>query len=272
MHLRAMILSICAPALLVLPGPDAAQSQSKPLTFEVADVKINNGPPAPPRVNMSNGRFIASNLHLRALIAEAWTITPDGVTGPSRLDDVRVDIAAKAASPQTTDADIRLMMRSLLQDRMKLVAHTENREQQVLALTIWRGNPKLSPSEAPRTAEEGDCSVGLGTVGERAVCKHMTMVRFAHELPQVAPRFVDQRVVDQTNLQGAWDFTVEWATRPDANVGGLSLFAALQAQLGLELKARKLPVPLLVIHSMEKTPTPNRGSSPDPYSSGFSST
>jgi uncharacterized protein (TIGR03435 family) len=58
-------------------------------------------------------------------------------------------------------------------------------------------------------------------------------------------------------LPGAWDFTVEWAAQPDANTGGLSLFAALRAQLGLELKARKLAVPMLVIDSMEKTPTPN---------------
>ena len=124
-------------------------------------------------------------------------------------------------------------------------------------LTSGKGQPKLTPSDAPSTAEDGDCSVGLGTVGERAICKHMTMARFAHELPQVASRYVDQRVVDQTNLEGAWDFTVEWATRPDASAGGLSLFAALQAQLGLELKPKKLPVPVLVIDSMQKTPTPN---------------
>ena len=140
--MRLLSRALCATALLALP-------QSNQLAFEVADVKINNGPPAQPQANLSNGRFIASNLQLKALIAEAWTITPDGVIGPSWLDDVRVDIAAKAASPQTTDADIRLMMRSLLEDRMKLVTHTENREQQVLALTIWKGSPKLKPSDAP---------------------------------------------------------------------------------------------------------------------------
>jgi uncharacterized protein (TIGR03435 family) len=254
MHFHRMILSVCATALLALP-------QSKPLTFEVADVKVNNGNNgafARPQVNMSNGRFIASNLHLRALIAEAWTITPDGVVGPSWLDDVRVDIAAKAASPETTDADIRLMMRSLLQDRLKLVAHTETRERQVLALTTWKGQPKLTPSSAPRTAEEGDCSVFAGgSPGSRAVCKHMTMARLAHELPEIAPRYVDQRVVDQTNLQGAWDFTIEWAAWPDNDVGGLSLFGALQAQLGLQLLQKRLPVPVLIIDSMAKAPTPN---------------
>jgi hypothetical protein len=46
-------------------------------------VKINNGPLAPPHVDLSNGRMIAIGLPLRPLIDEAWTITPDGVFGPS---------------------------------------------------------------------------------------------------------------------------------------------------------------------------------------------
>ena len=258
MHLRGIILSVCSPALLVFLGTGVGRSQITPLSFEVADVKINSSGAAQARVNLSNGRFLASNVPLRPLIAEAWTITPDGVVGPSWLDDVRVDIAAKASSPQTTDANLRLMVRSLLQDRMKLVAHTENREQRVLALTIWKDKPKLTPSDAPRTAEEGDCSVGGGTIGVRVVCRHMTMARLAHELPEVAGRYIDQRVVDQTDLQGAWDFTVEWAPLAETDAGGgLTLFAALQAQLGLELKAKKLPVPVLVIDSMERTPTSN---------------
>lgn len=257
MHVRGF-LSLCVPALLVFPEPGAGQSQMNSVTFEVAEVKINSSGAAQARVNLSNGRFLASNVPLRPLIAEAWTITPDGVVGPSWLDDVRVDIAAKASSPQAADADIRLMVRSLLQDRMKLVAHTESREQRVLALTIWKGKPKLAPSDAPRTAEEGDCTVGSGTTGVRAVCKHMTMARLAHELPEIAPRYIDERVVDRTNLQGAWDFTFEWAPLAETDAsGGLTLFAALQAQLGLELKAKKLPVPVLVIDSMERTPTSN---------------
>ena len=83
-------------------------------------------------------------------------------------------------------------------------------------------------------------------------------IRLAHELPEVAGRYIDQRVVDQTGLQGAWDFAVEWAPLAETDAGGgLTLFAALQAQLGLELKAKKLPVPVLVIDSMERTPTSN---------------
>jgi uncharacterized protein (TIGR03435 family) len=43
----------------------------------------------------------------------------------------------------------RLKVRSLPQDRMKLVAHTEDRDQQVLALTIWKGNAKLTAPTRP---------------------------------------------------------------------------------------------------------------------------
>ncbi|HWE49529.1 MAG TPA: TIGR03435 family protein [Bryobacteraceae bacterium] len=249
---------LLASVLAFMVVPEAGTAQTTPLTFEVADLKVNNTAAAQPRVTLSTGRFVASNVPLRPLIAEAWTITPDGVLGPAWLDDVHVDIAAKAASPDTTDADVRLMVRSLLEDRMKLISHTEDREQRVLALSIWKGKPKLTPSDAPRTAEEGDCSVGSGTTGVRAVCTHMTMTRFAHELPEIAPRYVDRRVVDQTNLRGTWDFIVEFAPLAEAETGGgLSLFAALQAQLGLELKAKKLPVPVLAIDSMQKTPSPN---------------
>jgi uncharacterized protein (TIGR03435 family) len=36
--------------------------------------------------------------------------------------------------------------------------------------------------------------------------------------------------------------------------GGLTLFAALQAQAGLQLTSRKLPSPVLVVDSMDKIP------------------
>jgi len=51
---------------------------------------------------------------------------------------------------------------------------------------------------------------------------------------------------------------VEWTPSADLETnGGLTLFAALQSQLGLELENKKLPVPVVVIDSMERTPTAN---------------
>ena len=47
------------------------------------------------------------------------------VKGPDWLDDVRVDLVAKAESQQTPEADLRVMMRAVFRDRMKMVARIE---------------------------------------------------------------------------------------------------------------------------------------------------
>jgi uncharacterized protein (TIGR03435 family) len=64
-------------------------------------------------------------------------------------------------------------------------------------------------------------------------------------------------VVNRTNLQGFFDYEVEFT--PDNNQAGadtpdtgLALFTALQEQLGLRLESARGPVDMLVIQSAEK--------------------
>jgi uncharacterized protein (TIGR03435 family) len=94
------------------------------------------------------------------------------------------------------------------------------------------------------------------------------------------------RVVDQTGLQGNYDFDLYYAPddgppmspvgtppppppgggvpgevqvpsagNPDAN--GMPIVNAVQSQLGLKLEAKKGPVDLIVVDHIEKTPTEN---------------
>jgi uncharacterized protein (TIGR03435 family) len=78
---------------------------------------------------------------------------------------------------------------------------------------------------------------------------------------------VGRTVLDETRLNGKYDFTLEW--EPDdappvaGNDNGLaqdsvapSLFTALQEQLGLKLEPRKGPIRVMVIDHVEP-PTPN---------------
>ena len=67
-------------------------------------------------------------------------------------------------------------------------------------------------------------------------------------------------MIDKTGLSGPYDLDLQWmpdtaATpgAPQATPGdGVSLFAAMQEQLGLKLEAKRAPVEVLVIDSAER--------------------
>ncbi len=57
-----------------------------------------------------------------------------------------------------------------------------------------------------------------------------------------------------------WDFSVKWSSRASlagAGSDGISLLDAVEKQLGLKLESGKVPVPVLVIDSVNETPSPN---------------
>ena len=91
------------------------------------------------------------------------------------------------------------------------------------------------------------------------VCTRETMPSLARILSQIGGwEPAGRRVVDQTGLSGAWDFSIEWTPPGQAEEGGVDLFGALQTQLGLKLEGKEIPVPVLVIDSMERTPVDNQ--------------
>ena len=80
---------------------------------------------------------------------------------------------------------------------------------------------------------------------------------------------VGRPVLDRTNLDSAYDLELEWtsnlglAQAPPGSAGadqltpdGLSLFTALQEQLGLRLEATRGPVDVLIVDRAEP-PTAN---------------
>jgi uncharacterized protein (TIGR03435 family) len=106
----------------------------------------------------------------------------------------------------------------------------------------------------------------------------MTMAQLAEDLQRMAPGYIHTPVVDATGIDGAFDFTITFTPigalngggrgRGDAPppgaapaaldpTGGLSLFDAVNKQLGLKLEARKRPMPVLVIDHVEEKPIDN---------------
>jgi uncharacterized protein (TIGR03435 family) len=69
-------------------------------------------------------------------------------------------------------------------------------------------------------------------------------------------------VVNRTGLEGAFNLKLQWNPESDKPLKpgadgvladpGLSIFTAIQQQLGLRLRAQKTPVEMLVIDHVEK--------------------
>jgi uncharacterized protein (TIGR03435 family) len=78
-------------------------------------------------------------------------------------------------------------------------------------------------------------------------------------------------VIDLAGLRGAYDFSLSWAPKAritgmggrggDASTGDptgdLTIFAAVDKQLGLRLTLQKHPMPVILIDRVERTPTEN---------------
>lgn len=155
------------------------------------------------------------------------------------------------------------MLQNLLKEQMQLVEHHEQRALPAWALTVWKGQNKMNPSAMPARPEDSSCTLSHDAAGAHFACEHLTMALLALKLPHVAYSDLNMRVVDETGLSGAWEIKLDWMPQPRAETdGGLTLFAALQAQAGLQLTSRKLPSPVLVVDSIEKTPAVRQATGP----------
>jgi len=286
-------LSIGVLSAVALAVTARAQTPVRLPSFEVASVKENiSGESRTRMTTPPGGRFVATNVVLKGLIADAFLgAQPMGLTrvlgGPTWIDSARYDINAKSAtpfrmSPDGPDTDLLLMLRSLLEERFQLAAHVETRELPIYELVVARADGKPGPA---LRRSDSDCEAAMRAGGPppprgpldpppcsamrgpaRIISGGITMPRFA---AMVTTILGDQgrTVVDKTALEGRYAFTMTWTPEemptsqpppgvPPIDPNGPSLFTALQEQLGLKLKSSRGPVEVVVIESVQR-PTPN---------------
>jgi uncharacterized protein (TIGR03435 family) len=90
-------------------------------------------------------------------------------------------------------------------------------------------------------------------------CRNLTMEAFATELYNMAVNLLGRPVMDATGIKGAWDFDLHWSNRRQAALSDaevITIFDAVDQQLGLKLEARTAPLPVMIIDSVER-PSPN---------------
>ena len=226
--------------------------------FDVASVKPNKSGGAGSSIRFTTGQISMENVSLKKLTLWSYGIPDDreyALAGPDWLTTERFDILARFPA-ETDGAQVRRMAQSLLADRFKLALHPETRQLATYVLVVAKNGPKI------RAVEEGQSSTS-GRPGHLEATR--TSVR---KLCDLFARMVGTPVTDATGLAGVFTFTLDWTpdetqrlTPPDENAqpnpGGISLFTAVQEQLGLKLEGKKGPVPILVVDHMERVPTEN---------------
>ncbi len=108
-----------------------------------ADVQAGRMPKLGPEIDASRATY--TYMTLKDLIALAYSVHSYQISGPPWLGEERFDIEAKMPDGATKD-DAPAMLRTLLEDRFKLVAHKAEEEQKVLALVAGKNGPKLKES------------------------------------------------------------------------------------------------------------------------------
>jgi uncharacterized protein (TIGR03435 family) len=224
-------------------------------TFEVASIKVHSfasadhvGPP----IAGNRGTFGGN---LKQLIIYAYDLKvyqlgggPSWVEHPSTDTDY-YDINAKAEGDgPLTDSRARQLLRTLLADRFQLRLHRESKETPVYALVVGKAGPKFKES-APDVTTGSRASVSLATVASTFTKSPMS------SLVRLLSATADRPVLDQTGLTGFYDFKIEFARDPAAAAAessAVSLFTAVQEQLGLKLEARRAPIEVLVIDHAER--------------------
>ncbi len=255
--------------LFLAAAATLSQATTRP-EFEVASIRPNPGNGG---TSMGAGEGSASehNVTLKSLMVVAYRIQDFQISGgPGWTDSDRFDVEAKAADRNATPDQVRLMLQSLLEDRFKLKLHRETRESSIYALVLDKGGLKMKlsadqiseevngPSPPGAGPNRGAIRFGKGSLIGNAV----TMALFTKMLSGS----LDRTIVDKTGLAGRFDLRLQWT--PDvgetpfspggdllpaaADSSGVSIFAAIQEQLGLKLESQKGPVEMFVIDSVEK--------------------
>ena len=218
----------------------------------------------------------------------AYGVSYNLVSLPKTIGEMpEYQIAAKVPAGSSQE-DVTLMWRSLLEDRFNVKVHRETKEMPVYELFVAKGglkekvwverkpdDPAEVPNERgtpPKLDKDGFPIIPAGqTMGffrggtAHFVAPGGTMRQLALmlegrlSLGGGAPR----PVVDATGLTGKYDIKLTWAPEADNPPAGKevpegqSMLEALESQLGLKIRQGKANLEMLVVDHIEKVPADN---------------
>jgi uncharacterized protein (TIGR03435 family) len=231
--------------------------------IEVASIRASD-----PGITAMNNHFAAKQFTLIGYAAKALIETAFGVkdyqvvNAPDWTRSERWTLEVKTTAPTNYQQKDELLQ-PLLADRFGLKFHRETRTMAVYVLVVAPGGPKLQPAVNDPTT-----GIYYGNDGNQITSKKYDIRMVARYL---SGGVLNRPVIDKTGLTGFYNIDLKWSpdpARPDfvdvhnpadfpaPDPNRPEIFTAIREQLGLELKAEKGPVDVVVVDHIER-PSPN---------------
>lgn len=250
------------------PPPKRMPADAVP-GFDVATIKPNESGAAGMQQLTMNGRnFRTRNSSVEDLICFAYDVQKKQlVNAPEWINQARYDIdGVPDVEGAPSLMQLKGMVQKLLADRFKLTFHHDKREMSAFVMSVAKSGQKLTVNDSKGPLP------GFGmrptAAGLNIPVQNASMSDLAGVLQAMV---VDRPVVDQTGLDGKFDFVLKFtpddsmfnghppqlpnkgdAAKTDAVESLPSLFEAMQTQLGLKLEAQKTAVDVIAIDHLEK--------------------
>lgn len=240
-----------------IPAAVAQQETAKPMDpaahprFEIATIKLSDPDKHNSGFHTSGTRLFFENQTMLEMMSFAYSVNHKQiVNAPDWFESKHFDIRGTADQPGIPNiTQQQEMLRALLEDRFAIKLHHDQRDMQRIVITVAHGGPKFTTTKSTEFLPDISCNGG----GNERDCKFVavTMDLFAEGMRF----FQDRPVMNQTGLDGKYDFHLKWARDDappitDANAAP-SLYTAMPEQIGLKADASKGPTDVLVIDHAE---------------------
>jgi len=195
---------------------------------------------SPNAIVSRGGRFEGYGLTVRGLLAMAYGLPQERIMAPSWCDESRYDLGL--ASPlriRDNPTERRRLIRQALTEKFRVEVIREPRPTKVYVLQKTpEGMPDLQSSEFSSRLLNGKRGNFKVTGGE------------LQDLARLLKRALDRPVLDETGLEGRYDFELHWDIR-----NPISVLDFVRDELGLELRPQVREREHLIVRSIERAKT-----------------
>jgi len=223
--------------------------------IEVATVKLSPPDARGRGIGIRGETMTVTNYTLINAITFAYDLHEQQVSGgPAWKATDRFEIVIKPNAPgQPNPRQVRRLLQKALTERFQLTFHNEKRELSVYAITLPANTTHKMTAAAPgqnlptiRFSRPGLLPARNATINELAQNLQTTVM--------------DRPVINQTKIEGRYDFTLDWTPDETQFGGGAkvpdtgkpNIYEAFREQLGLRLEATRAQADIMVIDKVEK--------------------